>query len=66
VTREGDTGGGSERDWDFANRRGKPFYVIDRDGNVVKLNPNLTADAQKNNPNQWKFSDDSFGCLGRP
>lgn len=66
ANRKGDSGGGSDGDWEFANVRGKSHYVVDIDGKVWRLDANTLPDARKNNPNRWKFSEgDTNGCIQR-
>lgn len=65
ANRKGDSGGGSDGDWEFANVRGKSHYVVDIDGKVWRLDSSTLPDARKNNPNRWKFSGDTNGCVER-
>jgi hypothetical protein len=66
ADRSTEAGGGSEEDWDFANRRGKPLYTVDLDGNVYRLAPLTPWDERGNNPNHWNFVSSTNACLESP
>lgn len=57
-------GGGSPADWDAANQV-SPQYVINKDGFLWRLDPNVPERDRRKNPNKWNWKKAPPGCLKR-
>ena len=59
ASRDPKAGGGSPQDWASADDSGAPMWVMDLDGRIFRLDPNVPPSKWSSNPNRWLMSSKS-------
>ena len=54
LSRIGKNGGGSDKDWEFADSTHVPMFVVEKGGKIWRLDPNTPKSSRPSNPNHWQ------------